>query len=124
MEDLGTQPSITPEQAAQLEAGPGAVKEPAGLPSREELRGSLNNYFLHFSSDEGFAGPIYRAQPHWKRFEITYPELAARLREAYPRLKDYEEIDVTYDLMRALVDKNDPGVLSDDGVVDDRFLTR
>ena len=131
-EKLGLSPSeLTPEQLAELEAGPGRVVSRAELASRRELN-SLGNYWLHFG--DGISA-MYRETPHYKRFEIIYPELADVLLDkvhlfrtgvggTFIDLTLLEEVDQTYDIMCELVDENDPYVKQTDGTVDRLFLTR
>lgn len=120
---------LTPEQLAAIDKGPGRVHTCVALERFSEAS-QLNNFALFFSAEGSIAGVIYHRIRCNRRFAIVYPQFTACLRANYPELRDSrvsnpdkERILLhAYHLMERLVDRDDPGVLSDDGSVNRRYL--
>lgn len=132
--------SLTPEQLAALEAGPGLVTDPVAdelLPAAEVLKmrdyltyKTLGNFSGYFTAPESMYGYLIRQRPCRQRFAIIYPELTAKL-ELFVAMgantasgRSTDDFIEAYDLMRTLVDRGDPHVLDDQLQVDAEFLTR
>ena len=122
-------PHLTAEQLAALHDGPGPVRTPVEL-ERFSDAADLNNFALYFSDDQSIAGVIYRRIRCNRRFAIVYPEFAEALRARYDVLRDSRVTSEvkqrillhSYELMAALVDRDDPGVVDESGAVNRRYL--
>ncbi len=98
------------------------VKEAAPQRSHAELPfTNLNNYMAHFGESD--FSEQYRQKPAYQRFAILYPDLNAYLLELgknapldeapYSYTVSRAVINESYDVMRQLVDVNDPYVTID-----------
>ena len=122
-------PHLTPEQLSALADGPGLVQTQVELERFSEAS-QLNNFALYFADETSIAGVIYRRIRCNRRFAIVYPEFAAALRANYGVLRDSRVTGAdkervlmhAYELMAALVDRDDLGVTDDRGCVNPRYL--
>lgn len=120
---------LTPEQLKALDDGPGRVHTSVELERFTEAS-QLNNFALYFADEHSIAGVIYQRIRCNRRFAIVYPEFAATLRANYLVLRDSrvsspdkERVLMhAYELMTALVDRDDPGVTDSRGYVNRRYL--
>lgn len=128
-----SQPVLSAEQLALLLAGPGIVANPVDLPANADENNGLGNFYLHFLRS-GMVSQMYRQQAHFLRFTIIYPDLTDDLESTLDEWSDSpmqlgEQLHSlpalmdAYEIMRSLVDANDPGVTLN-GVTDSRFLVR
>ena len=128
-----SQPVFSTEQLEQLHAGPGTVRTPVDILSSSDIKNNLGNFYLHFLRS-GMIPDIYRQQPHFQRFTIIYPDLTDELERTLDegtrgltqlgeQLHSLPALLNAYELMRGLVDANDPGV-TQSGVIDNKFLIR
>jgi hypothetical protein len=122
-------PHLTPEQLAAIDKGPGRVATPVALERFADVS-QLNNFALYFAAEGSIAGVIYQRIRCNRRFAIIYRDFAAALRANYLALRDSrvtspdkERILMhAYELMTALVDRDDPGVVDSKGRVCGRYL--
>jgi hypothetical protein len=122
-------PTLSSEQLAAVEQGPGPVHTPVEL-ERFSESAQLNNFALYFADENSIAGVIYQRIRCNRRFAIVYPKFAEALRANYAVLRDSRVTgDVkerilmhAYELMAALVDHDDPGVVDERGFVNRRYL--
>jgi len=122
-------PHLTPEQLIAIDEGPGPVKTPVDLERFSEAS-QLNNFALYFADETSIAGVIYQRIRCNRRFAIVYPEFADCLRANYAVLRDSRVSSAdkervllhAYELMVALVDRDDPGVTDASGQVHPRYL--
>jgi hypothetical protein len=122
-------PHLTSDQLAAMNDGPGLAQTPVELERFSEAS-QLNNFALYFSSESSIAGVIYQRIRCNRRFAIVYPAFADALRANYVVLRDSRVVSAekervllhAYELMAALVDRDDPGVTDDDGNINHRYL--
>lgn len=122
-------PHLTPEQLSALDKGPGRVLTPIEL-ERFADASQLNNFALYFAAEGSIAGVIYQRIRCNRRFAIVYPEFTAALRANYLVLRDSQVTSPdkervllhAYELMKDLVDRDDPGVVDSAGHIYRRYL--
>jgi len=122
-------PPLTPAPLAAIDDGPGRVHTPVELERFTEAA-QLNNFALYFADENSIAGVIYQRIRCNRRFAIVYPVFAASLRANYGMLRDSRVSSTdkervllhAYELMTALVDRDDPGVTDERGYVNRRYL--
>ena len=121
--------TLTPEQLAAIDKGPGRVTNPVTL-ERFTSADQLNNFSLYFAPEGSAAGVIYHRIRCNRRFSIIYPDFWGALHANYTTLRDSSVRSDTkqqillhaYALMERLVDREDPGVLNEQGIVHGRYL--
>ena len=121
--------TLTPEQLAELDKGPGRVTHPVTL-ERFTSADQLNNFTLYFAPEGSTAGVIYHRILCNRRFRIIYPAFWNTLQANYMTLRDsglrseakQQILLHAYALMEGLVDRQDPGVLTQQGTVHTSYL--
>jgi hypothetical protein len=127
---------LTEQQRQAIAEGPGWVNEPVAVDLEgfadtdafaASSQGLGTNNFRGFFRRQGFQASVYENTPAFQRLRILHPDLVEYMDQQLANPDElpegvWEDLLKVYNIMKMLVDKNDPNVTSD-GVVDKLYLT-
>jgi hypothetical protein len=127
---------LTEQQRQAIVEGPGWVNEPVAVELEgfsdvdsfaASSQGAGANNFQGFFRRQGFQGSVYGSMPAFQRLQILYPDLVDYMDQQLANPDElpqgvWDDLLKVYDIMKLLVDKNDPKV-TNDGEVDKLYLT-